>query len=96
MNFRLDINERIKIEEMLNDGITIKGICLALKRSQAAISAEIKKNGGIRLYNAQKAQEKSDRDKKESNKDKNSPVQHLRHRIDELEKQVKILMDLNK
>lgn len=93
MNFRMNIDERRRIEEMLNDGITASGISKVLKRSPSCISSEIKKNGGTRFYNAEKAQENSERLKYEANKDKNSPVQHLRKRVDELENKVKFLLE---
>ena len=85
MKFRMELGERRQIQELLDHGTEIKDIAKAIKRSNSTISSEIKKNGGIRLYNAQKAQDKSDQIKKESNEGKNAPLQHLRMRVELLE-----------
>jgi IS30 family transposase len=87
----MDIDERRRIQELLDRAIQIKDIAKMLNRSHATISQEIKKNGGLRLYNAEKAQEVSDFNRLEGNKNKNGPIQGLYHRFDELEKRVKEL-----
>ncbi len=93
MQFRMDLIERKTIEELLEHGTEIRDIAKILKRSQSCISQEIKKNGGKRLYNAIEAQKNSDKAKAEGNKDKNAPLQHLRKRVDILEKIVIALME---
>lgn len=93
MNFRMDLIERKIIQDLLDSGSQIKDIADILKRSKSAISSEIKKNGGIRLYNAERAQELSDLKKIESNKGKNSPLQHLIKRVNILEEMIKKLAD---
>lgn len=88
MKSRLDLTDRKVIQDLLDHGMEIKEIAEILHRSKSCISAEIKKNGGKRLYNAETAQKQSDYVRIEQNKDKNSPIQHLRRRVDELEKTV--------
>ncbi len=92
----MDLIERKTIQELLDHGTQIKDIAKITKRSASAISAEIKKNGGVRLYNAEAAQEKSDLDKIEANRGKNSPMQHLAKRLEELEKKVDQLLNMQK
>ncbi len=91
MKLRLDIEERLSIQNLLDQGCMIKEIAIALKRSNSCIHNEIKRNGGARLYNAKIAQDNSNEIYKLSNKDKNSPIQHLRNRVATLEEQMRNL-----
>jgi DNA-binding transcriptional MerR regulator len=90
---RLNFQERKVIQDLLDHGTEIKDISEILQRSQATVRAEIKKYGGVRSYNAENAQKNSDLTKKEANKYKNSPVQHLRIRVDNLEMQLEIMTE---
>jgi len=85
--------ERKTIQELLDHGTEIKDIAEIMKRSQPAIRIEIKRNGGLRLYNAEKAQQICEERSKKANSEKNSPIQHLRKRVEVLEEQVKKLME---
>jgi IS30 family transposase len=90
--FRMDLHDRQVIQELLDHGTMIKDIAQILERSAVAVGIEIRKNGGIRSYNAELAQERSDAIRQESYKNVNSPIQHLRNRVEELERKVEILM----
>lgn len=90
--FRLNIEERKAIQDFLDQGKEIKYIAEILHRSQSCISSEIKRNGGIRIYDAKKAQENSITNAINGNKDKNSPLQHLKKRVEFLEKCIRLLI----
>jgi IS30 family transposase len=92
---RLSLEERKTIEKLLDEGKNVQEIAFEIKRSKGGISCEISRNGGQRFYNAEKAQERTDRIKKEANKDKFSPMQHLTERVKFLEEQMKLLMESN-
>jgi len=85
MKFRMGIQERRAIQDLLDHGTDIKDIAAIIHRSKPAVYAEIKKNGGVRLYNAEKAQENCDAINKAANKDKNVPYLNLKKRVEKLE-----------
>jgi len=82
---RITYEERRVIEDLLDHGTEIKEIANIIHKSASAVSQEIKQAGGKRKYNAESAQKLSDERKKEGNKDKNSPMQHLVKRVLDLE-----------
>jgi IS30 family transposase len=88
---RINLDERLIIQDLLDHGTEIKDIAKTLNRSQNTIRLEVKKAGGIRKYNAKEAQKLSEERAKEGNKDKNSPMQHLAKRISILENEVEEL-----
>jgi IS30 family transposase len=88
-----DLIERKTIQELLDHGTEIRDIAEILKRSQQCIRLEIKRNGGMRLYNGEEAQRLTVERWKKSNAGKNSPLQHLRKRVEVLEEQIKKLME---
>lgn len=90
---RIDFFERRTIQELLDHGTEIKDIAIITNRSSSAISSEIKRHGGIRNYNAEEAQRISDEKSKLGNKDKNSPIQHLRKRVSDLEEKIEKLIN---
>lgn len=91
MNFKITLDERKKIEELLNRGFSVKSISEHVKRSPYAVSEEIKKNGGIGSYNAENAQQKSNENRKQYAIDKNTPIRHLKKRMEELEHRIQII-----
>jgi len=82
---RIDFKERRVIQDLLNHGTNFKDIASILQRSSTAIREEVKKGGGIRKYNAEDAQKLSNERAIEGNKEKNSPLQHLTKRVEQLE-----------
>ncbi len=90
----LSFNDRLIIERSLSLNLTMKAIASNLERSINGITEEVRKNGGITYYSAFKAQEAADLAKQETIKGRKSAAKLLLQRIDKLERQVEILLEL--
>ena len=88
---KLDFMEQKIIQDLLDHGTQIKDIAKTLNRSTTTIYNEINKGGGLRLYNAERAQESSDMRTLEGNKGKNGPLQRACKCIEKLENEVEEL-----
>lgn len=80
------------IEELLDNGTEIKNIASILKRAISTVAAEIKKNGGKRLYNAEKAQENSENINKKCNEGKNLTYIEILDRLKTIEMKLENMM----
>lgn len=92
----LDIFERKIIEQMLQNNCTHNAIANVLKRSQAALSREIKKNGGRSGYNAETAQARADSRRGKADKKRynlKTVEASLLSRVGILEMQLEIILD---
>ncbi len=98
----LNFEERLRIEELIKDGITLPGISLALGRGKNTIIREIRTKGGRENYNAIEAQRIADEineakkqklSKLNKENPRESPVQKLGQRIDMLEMHIDILFE---
>lgn len=85
---RIELGHREVIEDLLNHGTSIKDISNVTKISTSAIYQEIKRSGGIRLYNAKDAQNNYEERMKKLGENRNSPIQHLRNRVKKLEEEL--------
>jgi IS30 family transposase len=95
MRFRMNLAERKLIQELLDSGKQMKDIAKISKLSYSAICRELRRNGGIRLYNAEKAQEKSDKELKHIRLERKGTIQKLTKRIEDLEKKLDQLLSLD-
>lgn len=97
----LDLSERREIERLLKLGAPHSHISRMLSRSKNCINFEIRRNGGSLEYNAEVAHMRSkDRAKNRTEKLKKGykiedhPTHRLKVRMDALEMQVDLLMNL--
>ena len=90
---RLDWYDRLMIQRCLENGTPIKQIAAYAGKAINTISEEISKNGGKAVYSAQEAQNRADMSKDNTIQSRKKPLQELTARVDELERQVKMLLD---
>jgi IS30 family transposase len=102
INIAFTLAERKKIERFLKMRFSCGAIAKELGRSKNGVVSEVRRNGGKKEYNAEKAQEQAEtrRTNKYKNlieinkgKRENHPIHRMKMRIDNLEMQLEILYE---
>lgn len=92
---RITLEERQKIEEMLDMGLNQNIIAKELHRDPSSIRIEVRRCGGVRKYNAQKAHEDAEEKERlrlerlsETQRGRRVNVKNLQAQVFDLQRQV--------
>jgi len=101
-NYLLTLAERKQIQRLLRMNFSCSAIAIEIGRSKNGIVSEVRRNGGRRLYDGEKAHNAAlERQIKRyenlsiinSKKTDNHPIHRMKIRIDNLEMQLEILYE---